>query len=105
MSRLQFYLASRKMLFMATKRSKSVARKLHAKPKKIAGRGRKPELPVLSPSDPHYFAKLGERGGEQTLAKNGPAFFQYIARLSHEARRRNKIKRQNDARGLPTVYE
>jgi hypothetical protein len=88
---------------MAIRRSKSVARKLHAHPKKRHGGGGRRKQEKLSPSDPLYFAKLGERGGDKTLERKGPAFFQYIARLSHEARRRNKIKRQNDARGLPTT--
>lgn len=55
-------------------------------------------LPKLTPDDPKYYAKLGGRGGDQTLKKNGPAFFQYIARLSHQKRRENKVKRQNAAR-------
>jgi hypothetical protein len=73
------------------------------RPPKPLGRPRvdKPKRrrrPKLNPNDPKYYEKLGGRGGEQTLKRNGPAYFQYIARLSHQKRRENKIKRQNAAR-------
>lgn len=82
---------------MAKRTSKSIASKLHANPKKRS-KPKKRALPPMDPSDPNYYSDLGERGGKKTLKNNGAAHFQYIARLSHESRRRNKIKRQNAAR-------
>lgn len=69
-----------------------------------AAKPKQSRLPKLNPNDENYYSDLGERGGKNTLKNKGPEFFQYIARLSHEARRRNSIKRSNDKRGLPTVY-
>jgi hypothetical protein len=89
---------------MAKKVFNSAATKLHRNSKRKPAKP-KPERTVdpLDPKDDHYFSDLGERGGKKTLKNKGRAFFQFIARLSHEKRRANKIKRENKARGFPVA--
>jgi hypothetical protein len=54
----------------------------------------------LTKDMPDFYAKLGSRGGENTLKNNGTLFFRRIASLSHQKRRENAAAREleNDAR-------
>jgi hypothetical protein len=72
-----------------------------AKKKPLTRRHLKPGAKEKLTKDmPDFYAKLGSRGGDNTLRNNGPLFFSRIAHLAHQKRRENAAAREleNDAR-------
>jgi hypothetical protein len=66
-----------------------------AKKKPLTRRHLKPGAKEKLTKDmPDFYAKMGSRGGDNTLRNNGPLFFSRIAHLAHQKRRENAAARE-----------